>query len=92
MQALSGKLPHYQSKKLSPISRLRETVILRLRLLKGLNIERLIDESGLFQETAELRQQLESLHAAGLLRRSGAHIALSRKGVRLYNIVASTLI
>jgi coproporphyrinogen III oxidase-like Fe-S oxidoreductase len=71
------------------VSRARELVMLRMRLLDG--VERLPEELG-EAETDRLRDVLEHYAELGLVRRQGEGYALSRRGLLLSNEVFAELI
>lgn len=76
---LSGRLPMATEEKLSPETRLRERIMLGLRLRDGLNLDAAAEELGLQAWTPSRRRQADRLEKAGKLEREGQRICIARK-------------
>lgn len=81
-----GKSPIDFTEEISKEKRLRERLVLQLRLRDG------ADMHNFSHLDAETEKSIESLIAQGLLKRSGDMLSLSEKGCLFYDHIASELI
>jgi len=90
-QALSGNIRYYHNEELQKQARLRETLILNLRLLKGFSIPSIEKKAGMRIDKAIL-DELSRLKNQGLICNTANKYRLSKKGILFYDSIASELI
>lgn len=90
-QLLSGDLRCYHVERLKEKARLRETIILNLRLLKGFSVASIEDRTGV-KVDEKILDQLKRLKGQGLICSSGDRYRLSKKGILFYDDIASELV
>ena len=90
-QAISGKIKKYEKEKLDDKQRLLETVILRLRLLKGFSLSDIEKTVGI-KAGKHLRNKLENFISQRLIVNSKGKYRLSQKGILYYDTIASELL
>jgi len=80
------------SQALSPVERLQEVTLMGLRLIKGLEIKRLEEETGLGVDQAYSSEALSLLIKEGLLKRTPTHLIPTFEGrLRLNGLIAYLL-
>jgi len=82
---MSGLSATDYSESLSPTALQREKLAIRLRLIKGAELD-------LFDLDEETLQAIDRLKADGLLREKSGYLKLSEKGILFYDTVASEII
>lgn len=91
LRALSQDLlPEDFREKLSPEAARREMLIVAIRPLEGIHLPTFQAQYGLLEE--ETRLTLEKLVQQGLLEENSQRVRLSKKGILLYNHIASELV
>lgn len=85
-----GRLPIDFKEELDEVSKIRELLAIRLRLMEGVDLSKFEELNGkLDVDTVEgIRRMLEE----GLLDVSGGHIRLSEKGILFYDTVATEIV
>lgn len=80
------------SQRLSPLEKLHELTLMGLRLIKGLEIKRITEETGLELEQAYRPQDLDLLEKEGLLKRTNTHLRSTFEGrLRLNSLISFLL-
>jgi oxygen-independent coproporphyrinogen-3 oxidase len=80
------------SQQLTSAEKLQELTLMGLRLVRGLEIKRIDEETGLELHQAYVSKNLELLEKEGLLKRTDTHLVVSLEGrLRLNSLIAFLL-
>lgn len=90
-QAKAGEFRRYSQEKLGKRERLIETIILKLRLLKGFSLTNVEKKLGI-KADAELLDKINELKKQKLILSSRGKYRLSKKGLLFYDTLASELL
>ncbi len=90
-QAKIGELKRYSREKLTGFRKLKETLILNLRLMEGFSLAQIEDKCGC-SAGKEIKRKLEMLVREGLLKKNRSRYCLSSRGILLYDSIAAELL